>query len=58
MIVWDGGNNDFPFYESDLHVTVIDPHRLDHELSYNLQEIGRPDLTSVLDDFIKKHNLG
>ncbi len=34
IIVWDGGNNDFPFYESDLHVTVVDPHRPGHELSY------------------------
>ncbi len=34
VILWDGGNNDFPFYKSDLHVTVIDPHRPGHELSY------------------------
>jgi predicted GTPase len=34
VILWDGGNNDFPFYESDLHVTVIDPHRPGHELTY------------------------
>ncbi len=34
IIVWDGGNNDFPFYESDLHVTVVDPHRPGHELTY------------------------
>ncbi|NNE67959.1 MAG: GTPase [Pyrinomonadaceae bacterium] len=34
VIVWDGGNNDFPFYESDLHITVVDPHRPGHELSY------------------------
>ena len=34
IILWDGGNNDFPFYKSDLHVTVIDPHRPGHELSY------------------------
>jgi predicted GTPase len=31
VILWDGGNNDFPFYESDLHATVIDPHRPGHE---------------------------
>ena len=34
VLVWDGGNNDFPFYEPDLHVTVVDPHRPGHEMSY------------------------
>jgi predicted GTPase len=34
VIVWDGGNNDFPFYKPDLHVTVVDPHRPGHEMSY------------------------
>ena len=34
VILWDGGNNDFSFYKSDLHVTVIDPHRPGHELTY------------------------
>jgi predicted GTPase len=34
VIVWDGGNNDFPFYRPDLMVTVVDPHRPGHELSY------------------------
>ena len=34
VVLWDGGNNDFPFYKSDLHVTVVDPHRPDHELTY------------------------
>jgi len=34
VIVWDGGNNDFPFYEPDLHVTVVDPHRPGHEMNY------------------------
>ena len=34
VILWDGGNNDFPFYQSDLHVTVVDPHRPGHEMSY------------------------
>ncbi len=33
-ILWDGGNNDFPFYRSDMHVTVVDPHRPGHELTY------------------------
>ncbi len=34
VILWDGGNNDFPFYKSDLHVTVVDPHRPGHEMTY------------------------
>jgi predicted GTPase len=34
VIVWDGGNNDLPFYKPDLHITVADPHRAGHELTY------------------------
>lgn len=36
VIVWDGGNNDTPFYSSDkeLNIVVVDPHRPDHEISY------------------------
>lgn len=34
IIVWDGGNNDMPFYKSDLTITVVDPHRPGHELTY------------------------
>lgn len=33
-IVWDGGNNDTPFYKPDLWITVTDPHRAGHELEY------------------------
>jgi len=39
VIVWDGGNNDFPFYNSDLHITVVDPHRPGHELTYYPGEV-------------------
>jgi predicted GTPase len=39
VIVWDGGNNDFPSYVPDLHVTVADPHRPGHELRYYPGEI-------------------
>ncbi|MBY8999432.1 MAG: GTPase [Candidatus Heimdallarchaeota archaeon] len=35
VILWDGGNNDFPFYESDLQIVVADPHRVGHELTYH-----------------------
>lgn len=34
VIIWDGGNNDFPFYKADLTFTVVDPHRPGHELTY------------------------
>jgi predicted GTPase len=34
VIVWDGGNNDLPFYMPDLAITVLDPHRPGHELTY------------------------
>jgi predicted GTPase len=34
VILWDGGNNDFPFYKSDLEIVVADPHRAGHEFSY------------------------
>jgi len=39
VILWDGGNNDFPFYKPDLMVTVVDPHRPGHELGYYPGEI-------------------
>ncbi|MGB5059639.1 MAG: GTP-binding protein, partial [Candidatus Promineifilaceae bacterium] len=35
VIIWDGGNNDVPFYVSDLHIVVTDPHRPGHELRYH-----------------------
>jgi len=34
VIIWDGGNNDFSFYKTDLLITIADPHRVGHELSY------------------------
>ena len=39
VIVWDGGNNDFPFYKPDLNITVADPHRAGHELAYYPGEV-------------------
>ncbi|MBN1935342.1 MAG: GTPase [Anaerolineae bacterium] len=35
IIVWDGGNNDLPFYKPDLHIVVVDPHRPGHEIAYH-----------------------
>lgn len=34
IIIWDGGNNDIPFYKPDLHIVIADPHRAGHELTY------------------------
>jgi len=34
VVIWDGGNNDFSFYEADLSIVVVDPHRAGHELLY------------------------
>jgi predicted GTPase len=61
VIVWDGGNNDLPFYEPDLHIVVVDPHRAGHELTYHpgeanlriadvvvINKIGTADLEEVV----------
>jgi predicted GTPase len=40
VILWDGGNNDFPFYKPDLAITVTDPHRAGHELNYFPGEVN------------------
>lgn len=34
IVLWDGGNNDFSFFQADLYITVVDPHRPGHELAY------------------------
>jgi predicted GTPase len=34
IIIWEGGNNDLPFYKTDLHISVVDPHRAGDELKY------------------------
>ena len=35
VVVWDGGNNDLPFFKPDVHIVVADPHRPGHETSYH-----------------------
>jgi predicted GTPase len=35
IILWDGGNNDFSFYQPDLNIVIVDPHRPGHELTYH-----------------------
>jgi len=34
IIIWDGGNNDLPFYKPDVHITLVDPHRPGHEVTF------------------------
>ncbi len=34
VVLWDGGNNDLPFFRPDLHIVVVDPHRPGHEIAY------------------------
>ncbi len=40
VILWDGGNNDTPFFSSDLEIVVADPHRVGHEMSYYPGEVN------------------
>jgi predicted GTPase len=40
VILWDGGNNDFAFFRPDVYLTLVDPHRAGHELSYYPGEIN------------------
>ncbi len=40
IILWDGGNNDLPFYKPDMEIVVADPHRPGHELTYYPGEIN------------------
>ena len=35
IILWDGGNNDLPFYYTDLHIVVVDRHRANHQTTYH-----------------------
>jgi predicted GTPase len=49
VIVWDGGNNDTPFYEPDLWIAIADPHRAGHELEYfpGTHNFARADLIVI-----------
>jgi len=40
IVLWDGGNNDLPFYKPDIHVVLVDPHRPGHEERYHPGEIN------------------
>ncbi len=71
VILWDGGNNDLPFYKSDLEIVVVDPHRPGHELLYYpgganfkradvivINKIDTADLEDIIEvrDNIRDHN--
>jgi len=49
VVIWDGGNNDTPFFKPDLWITVTDPHRAGHELSYfpGTENFKRADLIII-----------
>ena len=49
IIVWDGGNNDLPFYYPTLHIVIVDPHRAGDELSYHPGEtnVGMADIVVI-----------
>jgi len=71
VILWDGGNNDTPFYRPNLHLTLVDPHRPGHETTYHpgeanllmadilivnkVQTAKPPDLAAVLES-CRRHN--
>lgn len=73
VILWDGGNNDTPFYRPDLHVTLLDPHREGHERLYypgetnflladvlviNKVETAEPEAVERLAATCREHNPG
>ncbi len=40
LVLWDGGNNDTPFFRPDLWITIVDPFRVGHELGYHPGEVN------------------
>jgi predicted GTPase len=71
VILWDGGNNDMSFYKADLQITVVDPHRAGHEISYypgqnnlllanviviNKIDSATPDNVNIIRANIRKYN--
>jgi len=71
IIVWDGGNNDTPFYQPDVHVVIFDPHRVGHESTYhpgetnmlmadiaiiNKVDSAKPEDVATLQQTIRQHN--
>ncbi len=73
VILWDGGNNDTPFYKPDLHITLVDPHRPGHELTYypgrdnfvmadvilfNKMDTADPENVRIIEANIREYNPG
>jgi predicted GTPase len=71
IILWDGGNNDTPFYRPDLEIVVVDPHRPGHELLYypgkinflradvvviNKIDSANPENVAIVEENIREHN--
>jgi predicted GTPase len=71
VILWDGGNNDLPFYKPDLYIVVADPHRAGHELTYypgetntrmadivviNKVDTAKPEDVQTVEDNVRKVN--
>ncbi len=48
IVLWDGGNNDFSFYVSDLKIVVADPHRPGHESTYHPGEVNSRDADVIV----------
>lgn len=71
VILWDGGNNDFPFYKPNLLITVADPLRAGHEINYfpgsvlfrssqviviNKMDSAKPENIAIIKDNLTKYN--
>jgi predicted GTPase len=71
LVLWDGGNNDTPFYRPDLEIVVVDPHRPGHELAYypgmvnllraqviviNKVDTARPEDVETVRTNVRRHN--
>ncbi len=57
IIIWDGGNNDLPFYRPDLHIVVDDPHRPGHDMTYHPGEANLRSADVVVINKIDTANL-
>lgn len=73
VVLWDGGNNDTPFYKPDMWITLVDPHRPGHELEYypgrenfrnadiilfNKMDTADIDNAKIIEEHIKEYNSG
>jgi len=71
VVLWDGGNNDTPFYKPDLWITIVDPHRPGHELDYypgrdnfvnagvilfNKMDTAEKENVKIIEEHVKEYN--